>query len=109
MKYLFLLHSTTDAPEHGTAEAAQAYADYSAALQVMAQAGVLIDCAPLTPASSATTVRVREGETLLTDGPADELTPGLRHDPAGAIAADPRAGRCRGCATGAPSTPGRRD
>jgi hypothetical protein len=39
----------------------------------MAAAGVLIECAPLRPASSATTVRVRDDETILTDGPAAEI------------------------------------
>ena len=39
----------------------------------MAQAGVLIECRPLRAWSSATTVRVRDGETLLTDGPAAEI------------------------------------
>ena len=32
-----------------------------------------VDCAPLQPACGATTVRVRDGETLLTDGPAAEI------------------------------------
>jgi hypothetical protein len=73
VKYLFLLNSPTDAPEQGTAEAAQAYADYSAALGVMAKAGALIECAPLSPAASATTVRLRDGQLMLTDGPAAEL------------------------------------
>ena len=40
---------------------------------VYREAGVLIECAPLRPWSSATTVRVRDGETLLTDGPAAEI------------------------------------
>jgi hypothetical protein len=39
----------------------------------MADAGVLIDCAPLQPSAASTTVRVRGGETLLTDGPAAEI------------------------------------
>jgi hypothetical protein len=39
----------------------------------MAKAGVLIDCAPLEPPSAATTLQVRDGETLLTDGPAAEI------------------------------------
>jgi hypothetical protein len=34
---------------------------------------VLIECAPLRPVAAATTVRVRGGETLLTDGPAAEI------------------------------------
>ena len=73
MKFLFLLRSPADAPAPGPLHGAAMYADYSAALQVMAQAGVLVDCAPLTPAASATTVRVRDGQTILTDGPAAEL------------------------------------
>ncbi|HMA46975.1 MAG TPA: YciI family protein [Frankiaceae bacterium] len=74
MKYLFLLQTADDGPpEAGTAEAAQMYADYQAALQEMARAGVLLECAPLQGASVATTVRVRDGRTMLTDGPAAEL------------------------------------
>jgi hypothetical protein len=34
---------------------------------------VLIDCGPLQPPSASTTVRVRDGETLITDGPAAEI------------------------------------
>lgn len=41
--------------------------------QAMQEAGVLQECQPLEPAPLATTVRVRNGETLLTDGPAAEL------------------------------------
>lgn len=47
--------------------------DYQAALREMARAGVLLECAPLQGASLATTVRVRDGQTMLTDGPAAEL------------------------------------
>src|SRR6516164_6018366 len=62
MKYLLLLNRAEDGlPE------------YTAAVQAMAEAGVLVDCAPLTAASAATTVRVRDGQPLLTDGPAAEL------------------------------------
>lgn len=74
VKYLFLLQTADDGPpEAGTPEAAQMYADYQKALQVMAADGVLLECAPLQGASLATTVRVRDGRTLLTDGPAAEL------------------------------------
>ena len=73
MKYLLLLNRATDAlPEPGT-PAAQAMREYTAAVQAMAEAGVLVDCAPLTATSAATTVRVRDGQPLLTDGPAAEL------------------------------------
>ncbi|MEP7024018.1 MAG: YciI family protein [Actinomycetota bacterium] len=75
MKYLFLLHTPDDGlpGDLSSPEYAQMYADYSAAVAAMAQAGVLVDCAPLRGWSSATTVRVRDGETLLTDGPAAEI------------------------------------
>ena len=74
MKYMFLLNRTTDAlPEPGTAEFDQTMQGYGAALEVLGQAGVLIDCAPLAARSSSTTVRVRDGETILTDGPSAEI------------------------------------
>jgi hypothetical protein len=74
MKYMLLLNSANAAPQDlESPEAAAMYAEFSKVLDVMAQAGVLIDCAPLQPASLATTVRVRNGQTLLTDGPAAEL------------------------------------
>lgn len=44
-----------------------------AAREAMAQAGVLVECAPLQPAGAATTLRERDGELLLTDGPFAEL------------------------------------
>lgn len=74
MKYLFLLQTADDGPpEPGTPEAARMYAEYQVAIQAMAAAGVLLECAPLQGASLATTVRVRDGRVLLTDGPAAEL------------------------------------
>jgi len=74
MKYLFLLQTADDGPpEQGSPEAAQLYADYQVAIQAMCAAGVLLECAPLQGASLATTVRVRDGQTMLTDGPAAEL------------------------------------
>jgi hypothetical protein len=71
MKYLMLLYAPM--PEPGTDEAAKLLEDWAAADQAMAEAGVLIDCAPLQPPSASTTVQVRGGETLLTDGPAAEI------------------------------------
>ncbi len=74
MKYMLLLHRAEDAlPEPGTPAAQVMLREYTAAVQAMAEAGVLVDCAPLTAASAATTVRVRDGQPLLTDGPAAEL------------------------------------
>jgi hypothetical protein len=74
MKYLLLLNRTEDAPpEPGTERFAAAVAGYGAANQAMADAGVLLECEPLSAVSSATTVRVRDGETILTDGPSAEI------------------------------------
>jgi hypothetical protein len=75
MKYLFLLHrgAGEELPEFGAPEATAMFNAWKSATDAMAAAGVLIDCAPLEPDSAATTVRVRDGETLLTDGPAAEL------------------------------------
>jgi hypothetical protein len=73
MRYLCLLYVaeekfTPDTPEFGQMVAANV-----AANKAMAEAGVLVDSAPLHPVRSATVVRVREGEELLTDGPFAEL------------------------------------
>ena len=74
MKYMLLLNRTSDAlPEPGTAELNRVIQEYGAAMEAMARAGVLIDCAALGARSSTTTVRVRDGETLITDGPSAEI------------------------------------
>ena len=74
MKYMLLLNRTTDAlPAPGTAELNRIIQEYGAAMEAMARAGILIDCAALGARSSTTTVRVRDGETLITDGPSAEI------------------------------------
>lgn len=73
MKYLILLYSDSPMPEPGTPEARKLFADWAEARRAMTDAGVLIECSPLQPSSASTTVRVRDGETLLTDGPAAEI------------------------------------
>lgn len=74
MRYMFLLYGPDKPlPEPGTDEHRQMFSAWNAATEAMAKAGVLIDCGPLYPAAAATTVRVRDGETLLTDGPAAEI------------------------------------
>src|SRR5262249_22206601 len=55
------------------AESAEMIRRWSAATGPMAQAGVLIDCAPVQPASASTTLRIEDGEVVLTDGPAAEI------------------------------------
>jgi hypothetical protein len=75
MKYLFLLYGPPDErlPEPGTEEFTRMHAEWGAATGAMTQAGVLVDCAPLQPPAAATTLTVRDGQTLLTDGPAAEI------------------------------------
>jgi hypothetical protein len=74
VRYLFLLHSSRPAlPDPGTQAFDEMNAAWAAATVPMTRAGVLIECAPLGPVDTATTVRVRGGETLLTDGPAAEI------------------------------------
>ena len=70
---MFLLYANKPLPEPGTGEARQLLAAWNSATSQMADAGVLIDCGPLQPPSASTTVSVRDGETLLTDGPAAEI------------------------------------
>jgi hypothetical protein len=48
-------------------------AEFGAATSAMAAAGVLVDSSPLMPPETARTVRVRDGEVLLTDGPFAEI------------------------------------
>jgi hypothetical protein len=75
MRYLCLLVGEPDMaePAPGSPEFMQMLGDYQAATQAMADAGVLVDSGPLQPASAATTLRVRGGEPLVTDGPFAEL------------------------------------
>jgi hypothetical protein len=74
MKFMCLLYGESAAgPAPGSPEFGRMLADYGAATEAMAKAGVLLDSAPLQPVTSATTIRVRDGETLLTDGPFAEI------------------------------------
>jgi hypothetical protein len=43
--------------------------EYMAYTQALSDSGALVDANQLQPAGTATTVRVRNGETLVTDGP----------------------------------------
>jgi hypothetical protein len=74
MKYLCLLAGEPGSgPAPGTPEFHQMLGEFGEATSAMAAAGVLVDSGPLQPADAATTVRVRDGETLLTDGPFAEI------------------------------------
>ncbi len=68
MKYLLLIYQDTDA-DWNEDDRAAILREYDRFNAVYGARGVLVGGAELHPASTATTVRVRERETLLTDGP----------------------------------------
>ncbi|HEY7431621.1 MAG TPA: YciI family protein [Streptosporangiaceae bacterium] len=75
MRYLCLLIDEPGMvnPAPGSPEFRQMMSDYQTATQAMSAAGVLIDSGPLQPPATATTLRVRDGGQLVTDGPFAEL------------------------------------
>jgi hypothetical protein len=66
MQYLMLLSHTPDGWENPEAAKPEDWTAYTLALQ---EAGIMVSGAGLQGADVATTVRVRGGERLLTDGP----------------------------------------
>jgi hypothetical protein len=74
MRYMLLLFGDpADGPAPGTPEFDEMLHGYGQATEAMKEAGVLLDSNPLQPASAATTVRVRDGQRQLTDGPYAEI------------------------------------
>ena|SRR5579859_3451524 len=74
MKYIALLYGEANAgPVPGTPEFKAMLGEFQSATEAMASAGVLLDSGALQPPPAATTVRVRDGETLLSDGPFAEI------------------------------------
>jgi hypothetical protein len=68
VKYMLLAYL----PGDGTLPAEVAR-DYPRMSQAMRDAGVFVTAGLLQPAAAATTVRIRDGETMLTDGPFAEI------------------------------------
>jgi hypothetical protein len=74
MKYIALLYGEPDAgPAPGTPEFMEMLGEFQSATAAMADAGVLVDSSPLQPPQTATTVRVRNGDAQLSDGPFAEI------------------------------------
>ncbi|MDH3301517.1 MAG: YciI family protein [Acidimicrobiia bacterium] len=70
MRYMLLLYSAADAgPAQGSPEQAAEMQQWFAYTEELAKAGCLIGGEPLHGIDTATTVRVREGKTVTTDGP----------------------------------------
>lgn len=74
MKYALLIygdeHAQAGAPEDALREMYQAYAGYSQALR---EAGKMGPAEELAPSNTAKSVRIRDGNRLVTDGPFAEV------------------------------------
>ena len=66
MQYVFLIHDDENASQVGSPERLAAYGKFS---EEVGSRGIMRGGARLRPTSAATTVRVRNGKTLTTDGP----------------------------------------
>jgi hypothetical protein len=70
MKYMLLMYANESAvPETPEDQQAVAPPVWFALMEEMKAAGVLLSNNGLSPVANATTVRIREGKTLITDGP----------------------------------------
>ncbi len=73
MKYLLLMYANeSNPPKPGTSEFQAEGKAWYALGKEMEAAGVLLSNNGLSPVSNATTVRVRDGKRLVTDGPVAE-------------------------------------
>lgn len=69
MKYMLLMLANETAGPQTPEELEASGPTWYALLQEMKSAGVLVDSNGVAPGSNATTVRVREGKSMITDGP----------------------------------------
>jgi hypothetical protein len=67
MKYMLLVYSDEKAWEEAARD--QCYHDSAAYSRELATSGKYLGASPLHPVSTATSVRVRDGKRLVTDGP----------------------------------------
>lgn len=78
MRFLALIHADEEAWEAAApAEKSAVYARYRALAEEGRAAGVILGGSELRPSTDATTVRVRGGGTLVTDGPYAEVKEAL--------------------------------
>ncbi len=71
MKYMLLIYEdpTQDSPSPESAEGQAEFAQWGAYSQKLADDGVMVAGDPLQPPDTGTTVRQRNGDRLVTDGP----------------------------------------
>ena len=67
MKYMLLIYMTDDAMND--AERQACYKDSAQLCHELSTSGHFLAASPLQPTSTATSVRVRDGKSLVTDGP----------------------------------------
>jgi hypothetical protein len=67
MKYMLLVYLAENAMDETARE--HCYRDSAQLCQELARSGQFLDAAPLHPVSTATSVRVRAGKAMVTDGP----------------------------------------
>lgn len=71
MKYMLLIYApnTSQAPDYTPEQFKAAQQAWYKVVEDMKSAGVWLDNNGLSPATDATTVRIRDGKTMTTDGP----------------------------------------
>ena len=70
MKYILLIYcSEAEAAQRSDAENQQVFQDYMTYSQDIAKSGHMVGGDPLEPVSTATTVRVKSGKIVRSDGP----------------------------------------
>ena len=70
MRYMMLIYGKeSDRPAPGSPEQQTIMEEYSGFTEMVQQRGVMKSGDALLPAATATTVRVKDGKTLTTDGP----------------------------------------
>ena len=70
MKYALLIYAAEkDWTERSKEDQNRIYNEYWAYTVELKKSGKMLSCEPLDPTSTATTIRVRNGKTLPTDGP----------------------------------------
>jgi len=70
MKYALLIYAAEkDWAKKSKEEQGHAYNEYMAYSAELKKSGKMLSCEPLDPTSTATTIRVRNGKTVPTDGP----------------------------------------
>ena len=69
MRYMMLIYSKEQPGGPGREGSERNYAGHVALMEEAGRKGVFVAAEPLAPTSSATTVRIENGKSLITDGP----------------------------------------